>query len=108
VNAEPTTLILLGREYDLSVSEACARTTGTTVAGAFLLSPRFFPFLSFTAMTVLIPSLRSPYSHGPTLDKQGKYKPVAPGHAYPPNLANYSDYGEGWMNEEGTRIDMVR
>jgi hypothetical protein len=29
-----------------------------------------------------------------------------PGQEYPPDLANYPDHGEGWMNEEGVRIDM--
>jgi hypothetical protein len=31
---------------------------------------------------------------------------VPPGQEYPPDLASYPDYGEGWMNEEGMRIDM--
>ncbi|KAI0302806.1 hypothetical protein B0F90DRAFT_1667420 [Multifurca ochricompacta] len=37
---------------------------------------------------------------------KGDYKPTLPGNEYPPDLANYPDYGEGWMNEEGVRIDM--
>jgi len=37
---------------------------------------------------------------------KGDYKPALPGQGYPPDLANYPDYGEGWMNEEGMRIDM--
>ena len=31
---------------------------------------------------------------------------MLPGQEYPQDLANYPDYGEGWMNEEGMRIDM--
>ena len=34
----------------------------------------------------------------------GYYRPVAPGQEYPPDLASYPDFGEGWMNEEGIRI----
>lgn len=37
---------------------------------------------------------------------KGDYRPVTPGQEYPPDLASYPDYGEGWMNEEGMRIDM--
>lgn len=37
---------------------------------------------------------------------KGDYKPAPPGQGYPPDLASYPDYGEGWMNEEGMRIDM--
>ncbi|KAI0253437.1 hypothetical protein BJV78DRAFT_1194373 [Lactifluus subvellereus] len=37
---------------------------------------------------------------------KGDYKPAPPGQEYPLDLANYPDYGEGWMNEEGVRIDM--
>ncbi|KAH9025955.1 hypothetical protein EDB85DRAFT_1869204 [Lactarius pseudohatsudake] len=37
---------------------------------------------------------------------KGDYKPAPPGQEYPPDLASYPDYGEGWMNEEGMRIDM--
>jgi hypothetical protein len=37
---------------------------------------------------------------------KGDYKPVTPGQEYPLHLANYPDYGEGWMNEEGVCIDM--
>ncbi|KAI0259706.1 hypothetical protein BC834DRAFT_798100, partial [Gloeopeniophorella convolvens] len=37
---------------------------------------------------------------------KGDYKPVPKGLEYPPDLAGYPDYGEGWMNEEGVRIDM--
>ncbi|KAJ3782587.1 hypothetical protein GGU10DRAFT_363338 [Lentinula aff. detonsa] len=29
------------------------------------------------------------------------------GGGYPPDLDGYPEYGEGWMNEEGTRIDMA-
>ena len=36
----------------------------------------------------------------------GAYKPPSPGSEYPPDLADYPRYGEGWMNEDGTRIDM--
>ncbi|KAH9958202.1 hypothetical protein BC827DRAFT_1220848 [Russula dissimulans] len=37
---------------------------------------------------------------------KGDYKRAPPGQEYPLDLANYPDYGEGWMNEEGVRIDM--
>jgi hypothetical protein len=37
---------------------------------------------------------------------KGDYRPAPPGQEYPPDLASYPDYGEGWMNEEGMRIDM--
>ena len=37
---------------------------------------------------------------------KGDYKPSPPGQEYPPDLSGYPDYGEGWMNEEGVRIDM--
>lgn len=36
----------------------------------------------------------------------GMYKASRPGCEYPPQLAHYPDYGEGWMNEEGVCIDM--
>ncbi|KAL1742467.1 hypothetical protein HDZ31DRAFT_43183 [Schizophyllum fasciatum] len=37
---------------------------------------------------------------------EGAYRPVLPGEEYPPDLDGYPDAGEGWMNEEGKRIDM--
>ncbi|KAH8826985.1 hypothetical protein DL96DRAFT_1225723 [Flagelloscypha sp. PMI_526] len=36
----------------------------------------------------------------------GLYKPSAPGEEFPFDLADYPDVGEGWMNEDGTRIDV--
>ncbi|CAK5262413.1 unnamed protein product [Mycena citricolor] len=36
----------------------------------------------------------------------GAYKPSPPGQEYPPDLRDYPAYGNGWMNEEGVRIDM--
>ncbi|KAH9477355.1 hypothetical protein JR316_0009561 [Psilocybe cubensis] len=36
----------------------------------------------------------------------GAYKAAAPGQEYPPDLDDYPEHGEGWMNEEGTRIDL--
>ncbi|TFK39323.1 hypothetical protein BDQ12DRAFT_77161 [Crucibulum laeve] len=36
----------------------------------------------------------------------GSYKPAAPGEEYPADLDEYPEYGHGWMNEEGVRIDM--
>jgi hypothetical protein len=36
----------------------------------------------------------------------GEYLPPAEGQEYPPDLNEYPDYGVGWMNEEGVRIDM--
>ncbi|KAF9527698.1 hypothetical protein CPB83DRAFT_749381, partial [Crepidotus variabilis] len=35
----------------------------------------------------------------------GGYRPPT-SQEYPPDLDEYPDYGEGWMNEEGVRIDM--
>ncbi|KAG6861058.1 hypothetical protein C0995_004400 [Termitomyces sp. Mi166 len=37
----------------------------------------------------------------------GAYKPSAPGQEYPPDLDGYPEHGEGWMNEQGVRIDMA-
>ena len=37
---------------------------------------------------------------------EGAYKPALSGEDFPPDLAEYPDYGQGWMNEEGVRIDM--
>ncbi|KAG6853413.1 hypothetical protein C0991_004581 [Blastosporella zonata] len=36
----------------------------------------------------------------------GAYKPLPQGHQYPPDLDGYPEHGEGWMNEQGVRIDM--
>ncbi|GLB39374.1 hypothetical protein LshimejAT787_0605360 [Lyophyllum shimeji] len=36
----------------------------------------------------------------------GAYKPAPPGQEYPPDLDDYPEHGEGWMNEECIRIDM--
>lgn len=36
----------------------------------------------------------------------GAYRPPRPGDESLPDLADYPEYGEGWMNEEGVRIDM--
>ncbi|KAJ7258394.1 hypothetical protein B0H12DRAFT_1014929 [Mycena haematopus] len=36
----------------------------------------------------------------------GAYKPAPPGQEFPPDLRDYPPYGNGWMNEEGVRIDM--
>jgi len=36
----------------------------------------------------------------------GAYKPPAEGHEYPLDLDGYPEYGEGWQNEQGVRIDM--
>ncbi|KAL0957915.1 hypothetical protein HGRIS_000096 [Hohenbuehelia grisea] len=37
---------------------------------------------------------------------EGAYKPPADGGEYPVDLDGYPEYGQGWMNEEGMRIDM--
>ncbi|KAI0687701.1 hypothetical protein BC835DRAFT_1419725 [Cytidiella melzeri] len=37
----------------------------------------------------------------------GKYRSPEPGQEYPPDLANYPDPSEGWMNEECVRIDLL-
>ncbi|KAI0316842.1 hypothetical protein OF83DRAFT_1059687 [Amylostereum chailletii] len=37
---------------------------------------------------------------------QGAYRPAPAGEEYPRDLHHYPDFGAGWMNEEGTRIDM--
>ncbi|KDQ32528.1 hypothetical protein PLEOSDRAFT_1098528 [Pleurotus ostreatus PC15] len=36
----------------------------------------------------------------------GSYKPASPGEEYPVDLDSYPEYGIGWMNESGIRIDM--
>ncbi|KXN84456.1 hypothetical protein AN958_12431 [Leucoagaricus sp. SymC.cos] len=36
---------------------------------------------------------------------EGAYKPPAPGDDYPPDLDDYPEFGEGWMNEAGVKID---
>lgn len=36
----------------------------------------------------------------------GAYRPPRTGEEFPPDLADYPEYGEGWMNEECVRIDM--
>ncbi|PPQ71503.1 hypothetical protein CVT24_006467 [Panaeolus cyanescens] len=36
----------------------------------------------------------------------GAFKPPPSGQEYPPDLDDYPEQGEGWMNEEGTRIDV--
>ncbi|KAJ6509828.1 hypothetical protein DFH09DRAFT_1021141 [Mycena vulgaris] len=36
----------------------------------------------------------------------GAYKPAPAGQEFPPDLRDYPTYGNGWMNEEGVRIDM--
>ena len=36
----------------------------------------------------------------------GGYKSPSAGEEYPPELDDYPEPGEGWMNEENTRIDM--
>ncbi|KAF7797365.1 hypothetical protein EIP86_008560 [Pleurotus ostreatoroseus] len=36
----------------------------------------------------------------------GRYKSPEPGQEYPPDLTNYPEPNAGWMNEDGTRIDM--
>ncbi|KAF9460287.1 hypothetical protein BDZ94DRAFT_1266489 [Collybia nuda] len=37
---------------------------------------------------------------------EGSYKPLPQDQQYPPDLDGYPEFGEGWMNEEGVRIDM--
>lgn len=37
---------------------------------------------------------------------EGAYKPAPSSEDFPPDLADYPEYGQGWMNEEGVRIDM--
>ncbi|KAG5652678.1 hypothetical protein H0H81_004115 [Sphagnurus paluster] len=37
---------------------------------------------------------------------EGAYKPPGVGQEYPRDLDDYPEQGEGWMNEEGVRIDM--
>lgn len=36
----------------------------------------------------------------------GQYKPADEGEEYPPQFDDYPEPGQGWMNEEGTRIDL--
>src|ERR1700722_2977630 len=48
----------------------------------------------------------------PTLDSDqlwmndGSYKPPIVGQEFPLDLDSYPEYGLGWQNEEGVRIDM--
>ncbi|KAI9437860.1 hypothetical protein F5148DRAFT_989427 [Russula earlei] len=74
-----------------------------------------FPHVRFSERNLIIPSqisMREPRKgwHNRRGDQlwtsKGHYKPAPPGQEYPPDLTNYPDYGEGWMNEEGVRIDM--
>ncbi|ESK83857.1 hypothetical protein Moror_13495 [Moniliophthora roreri MCA 2997] len=37
----------------------------------------------------------------------GSYKSPPAGQEFPLDLASYPDYGEGWMNEDGVKIDMM-
>ncbi|KAF5356498.1 hypothetical protein D9757_012579 [Collybiopsis confluens] len=37
----------------------------------------------------------------------GAFKGPQKGHEYPPDLDGYPEFGDGWMNEEGVRIDMA-
>ncbi|KAL1702692.1 hypothetical protein EV121DRAFT_209559 [Schizophyllum commune] len=37
---------------------------------------------------------------------EGAFRPALTGEEYPPDLDGYPEAGEGWMNEEGKRIDM--
>lgn len=36
----------------------------------------------------------------------GAYKAASAGQEYPPDLDEYPENNEGWMNEEGIRIDL--
>ena len=36
----------------------------------------------------------------------GAYRPARTGEEFPLDLDDYPEYGEGWMNEDGVRIDM--
>ncbi|TFK70702.1 hypothetical protein BDN72DRAFT_736514, partial [Pluteus cervinus] len=36
----------------------------------------------------------------------GAYRPAPPDEEFPPDLDGYPEYGQGWQNEEGIRIDM--
>ncbi|KAJ7593357.1 hypothetical protein C8J56DRAFT_720544, partial [Mycena floridula] len=37
----------------------------------------------------------------------GTYMPAPAGKEFPPDLDSYPEYGQGWMNEGGVRIDMM-
>ncbi|KAL0578770.1 hypothetical protein V5O48_003223 [Marasmius crinis-equi] len=37
----------------------------------------------------------------------GSYRTCPTGQEYPPDLDSYPEFGEGWMNEEGVKIDMM-
>lgn len=37
----------------------------------------------------------------------GAYRRAQDGNEYPVDLDDYPEYGQGWMNEEGVRIDMA-
>jgi hypothetical protein len=36
----------------------------------------------------------------------GAYRSPLPGYEFPSDLEDYPEYGQGWMNELGVRIDM--
>jgi hypothetical protein len=38
---------------------------------------------------------------------EGAYKPASSDEDFPPDLVEYPERGQGWMNEEGVRIDMA-
>jgi len=41
-------------------------------------------------------------------NNNGAFRPASESNVYPPDLRNYPEPGMGWMNEEGTQIDMKR
>lgn len=57
-------------------------------------------------MLHISPYLLDLYLRDQLWTNEGAYKPPAPGMEYPIDLNDYPEYGHGWQNEEGVRIDM--
>lgn len=62
--------------------------------------------LSYLSALTIADALCSRNGRDQLWTNEGAYKPPAPGDEYPPDLDDYPEFGQGWMNEEGVRIDM--
>ena len=64
----------------------------------------FFPF---TVFSFFFPFSNPSFTYSDQLwTNDGEYKPAATGEKYPSDLDDYPESGDGWMNEEGVRIDL--
>lgn len=70
-----------------------------------LSSSPFFPSL-FCSTFALLLTWTSSLSSDQLWTNGGSYKPPNPGEEYPRDLHFYPEVGQGWMNEEGIKIDM--